>query len=343
MVNIVKIKSEASAYRHLKRLLQSEVDHTKNIFDFDGWPNLTLKLKGSDFDETVLTPKIMQGLLDFQKSIYHTYAALRYDDPVKPLTKLEREALQIVVSVTPGSTVLGVDLSAQLQTLLTSLVDKMDNKSITIAVVVTALTWGGTSSFKTYVDGQKQIRLADISAEKEGAYKDISLSALEVIKDLSKEETERARIIAVATKSMPSFKDVFDQTDLARKKLIKSFIDAESVEMLGVDMSQDTVVELSKVKREETTERRLDGTYKILSVDSKHSDEFRVRIRDASTGLEFVAIVQEENLNNRFKKKLQDAEWGKSLINLKINARFSRKNITKAIIMSAEPFVDSMK
>jgi hypothetical protein len=73
-----------------------------------------------------------------------------------------------------------------------------------------------------------------------------------------------------------------------------------------------------------------------MVVDSTNPEVFRVKIRDTVSAEEFVALVQDETLENKHKALIQKAEWSKTPIDLTINATEVGGEIRKAIVMSAK-------
>lgn len=89
----IVIRSEEDAYEVLRRARDRELGPYNRII-FDGWPTLNLYLQGEKFHQSI-TPTVMKGLLEFQKGIYRSYAAAKYDHPAKRLSEKERDELEI--------------------------------------------------------------------------------------------------------------------------------------------------------------------------------------------------------------------------------------------------------
>ena len=78
---------------------------------------------------------------------------------------------------------------------------------------------------------------------------------------------------------------------------------------------------------------QLDGDYKIIKVDSSDIDHFKVTLMDKK-GTTFNAVLQNGTVSkSRNMTRLQEAEWNRSYINLEINGRAVRGDVTTATIM----------
>ncbi|MCZ8235245.1 MAG: hypothetical protein O9335_08810 [Inhella sp.] len=106
----IVVRSEQEAFELLEAALAGKVGPWSDL-RFEGWPNLTIYLKGKQFDQTITT-SVMRSLLDLQSDINQAYAAARHGDPGKRLTDAERSALELKVKVAGGSTHLSVDVQA---------------------------------------------------------------------------------------------------------------------------------------------------------------------------------------------------------------------------------------
>lgn len=123
------IQSEEDAYDLLSKCKENLVDFSQDVeIKFDGWPSLTVRLKGEKYKSTI-TPSIMAGFIEFQKAIYRSYALSRYNSiNINKLTKEEREELEIRVKVEEGSSLFGVDFQAALEKFMENVSDKLSKK-----------------------------------------------------------------------------------------------------------------------------------------------------------------------------------------------------------------------
>lgn len=108
-MSVITIKNEIDVYNLIQKLEDGAFsDHLPEI-SFSGWPVLTIKLTGEEFDQS-MTTGVMKGFMELQSSIYKSYATLKYGEPnAQKLNKDERKMLEISVKVEKGSSDLSVD------------------------------------------------------------------------------------------------------------------------------------------------------------------------------------------------------------------------------------------
>jgi hypothetical protein len=186
----ITISSEAEAWAVLDRALKGEYDSATDIsFNLKGWPNLVIDLKVGD---SAITPAMMQGFLALQDAVYRGYALLAHESRLKNvLTDDEKDALQIIVIVSKGSSKYNINPENILKNILTILKDKLEPKHWIVIVTVIALSYFGESAYRAYLDHQLEARKASISSEEKKAW-------LDGIKFLSEQETERTKLLSQA-------------------------------------------------------------------------------------------------------------------------------------------------
>ena len=71
-----------------------------------------------------------------------------------------------------------------------------------------------------------------------------------------------------------------------------------------------------------------------MAVDSSHQTEFKVTVQAIGNGLRFTAVVQEDSVEQKYQRILQQNGWGKDTIILQINAvqRITDNSIIRAAI-----------
>lgn len=319
-ITTVTIRSEADAWRLLKDAIEDRLPEGAIDIQFSGWPVLEIKLNGAQFDSS-LTTKMMESFIDLQKDIYRAYANIFYNRPSgKTLTDIEKRSLEIIVKVSPGSSDLQAQLEKAITTFAKEAVKKMDARHITITILGVALLWTGSSSYRGYLDNQLSIR--QVEAQTFSTQADI----------------ERMKILAAAADHQPVLVPATYDAVETYNKILKGAARAESVEIAGRTIPREMTEKLVRAPRSQSQEVQLNGECRILSVDSSKVDHYMVEVRyqDGST---FAARLEEGLVAENEKKKvlLQEAEWGKSPIYLKMNGRMLRGEITQATILDVEP------
>lgn len=320
MENII-IQSEEDAYEWLKQAIEGKLG--KNNIILNGWPILTIRLAGDKFNQS-LTPSIMKGLVDFQSAINRSVALSKYGVPdPRKLTKEEKDQLEFTVKIEEGSTILDIDL----QQIITEAIKCMDGTTAAITVLGLGLIWGGTTAFKAYLNHRKEIRALEAKSEEDR-------ETLKTLYVMSKEETERTKLLVSIVKNNPDLDNASRFAYDAKTDLLKSFTHAEYAEIDNVELDSETSKILIKNARRKSEEIRLDGDYKILRNDTSDITAFKVRIQNLKTNDIIDALVQDETLDQRNKQLLQNAEWNRKPVHLSINAKSLDGEIKNAVVIS---------
>lgn len=144
---------------------------------------------GEKFEQS-LTPNIMKGFVEMQNYINRTYRLIQYNDvDTQKLSKEEREALQLKITVERGSSLLNVNFDGLWTQDRGNWLQKMDATTLAITVLGSAAIWATSSGIKRFLDNRKEVRLAEIK-------KDEDKEHLQSLQLMSQEETKRAGIIA---------------------------------------------------------------------------------------------------------------------------------------------------
>ena len=326
------ITTEAQAYSALERALAGKLPSDTEL-KFENWPKLTFVVRGDGFDAS-LTPPIMIGLLEFQKSLYKSYASIRYGNASKRLTNDEKDALQISISVKKGSSDLTVPFDELAKHLITELVQKMPSEYVLIAVLSIAVMYFGSSFLKTLLDNRKEVRLKEITD-------DTQRKTLEAMKFGSQQETQRSAILANAMSRLPELGPASVAAIEAHSEIIKSIGTAESADISGVTIDGDTALTLVQNKRHRSTEARLDGLYRLLKLDWSEPGSFKVRVGRVSDNLILDAEVQDDTLTGAYKDILKAAEWSRKPVLLSVNAKKVNEEYKNAVIVRVEEGTES--
>lgn len=320
----LEITNEKDAYALLEKVLAGKLPENA-VVEFKGWPTLELHLKGKQFKGSI-TPPVMKSLLEFQQGIYQSYASAKYDNPAKRLTDKEKEALQINVKVTDGTTGLEINYQEIAKEIATQLVTKMTPEQVTVVLLTFAVLFFGKAAFAKYLDYRKETRLAELGDGTER-------TRIEAMTAMSEQETKRAEILAKALKSDPRLDNVGRIAEDTHTELLRGVRTADSATIAGVSVSGEAALTLVHNARRKSDEVRLDGIYRLLKLDWSDVTKFKVRVWNVTTGLELDAEVQDDSLTGKYKDLLKKAEWERQPIQLKINARQVGEEYRGAVIL----------
>lgn len=327
----IVIRSEADAYEVLRLARDRQLGPYNSII-FDGWPTLNLYLKGEKFHQSI-TPTVMKGLLEFQKGIYRSYAAAKYDHPAKRLSEQERDDLEIRVDVYEGSSDLGINYQELATKLFEQMVGKMDSQDIVITIVTIAVLYFGTSAYRSFLENRKETRLKEISDETQR-------ETLAALKYTSDQETKRAEIIADLAKANQKISNIAEIAYSAQTDVVKALAAGSSAKVEEIPLTSSIAETLTQNARRKSEEVRLDGIYRLIKLDWADPNKFKVRVFNTKTGIYLDAEVQDDSLTGKYKEALREAEWSRSPVTLKINAKtFGDDSYQNAVVISAEKYV----
>lgn len=324
------VKSEDDAYQLLQACYENRVV-VEDDFElrFEGWPILEIRVKGKKFDSTI-TPTLMKGFLEFQKAIYRSYTLTKYNSVnINRLTKGEREELEIRVRVTEGSSGLEVNFQDALEAFMTAAAHGLSGTQIIIVVLGVAVLYFGSSAFKAYLEHRRLTRERELRSQER---KDL----IGAQTFASQEETKRLEMVTSLAEDNHKLQNILTYSHDAQTEIVKSLRGADDVDLQGIELSGDVAGELVKNARRKAHEIRLDGTYRILAVDSTKEEGFAVKISNVDHKETFNAVVQDKTLDDNYKQTIQDAEWSKRPVDLTINAREVGGEVRRAVIIKAK-------
>ncbi len=330
-IHDIVIRSEEDAYAILRLAGEGKLPAYRKII-FDGWPTLNINIKGEKFHQSI-TPKVMRGLLDFQKGIYQSYASAKYDQPTKRLTEEERDALEIRVDVKEGSSDYDINFQELAVKFLEQLGERMDPTEALISVVSIAVLYFGTSAYKVYLENRKEIRLREIADETQR-------KILESMTFASAQETERMKIMEGLANQNHRIGNISQIAYDAHAGVIKTLAAGEAAEIDGIIVPPSVADSLTKNAKRKSSEVRLDGVYRLIRLDWSDPLKFRVKAYNTDTGLQIEAEVQDDSLTGKYKEALREAEWSRAPVKLQINAKLIGEDSYKdAVVIAAETMV----
>lgn len=326
---VTVIESEEQAWDVLEKILSGElrIESAKD-FQLGDWASVSLYIPGKQYD-SALTTYMMSGWVEAQRSVYRSYALVASGSAdARNLTDIDKDRLEIVVRVSGGSSDQDADLSDIIAQIVQSAVNKMEPWQIITVLISLGLIYTGGSVLRTWIESKKEEKIAETSS------KNIT-EALEAVKFTVASDAEKREILNRAVQRVPIVSDLSDEADAARHSLIKHASKTDA-ELNGVSLPSNVTSKLTRESRAETTDERLDGPYKILKVDTTVPDGFRVLIEDVNTEESFQASVQDVMASEKDREIIQQAEWSKIAVRLKVNAKRRRGEVFDATIMSAK-------
>ncbi len=318
-MDLIKITNEKDAFDLIQRALKDEIGDHFNVV-FDGWPKLTITLEGEGYAGTI-TPSLMEALVEFQQGLNRTYAKVVYDQSdVRHLKAQEKQDLEFKAKVEEGCTKIDIDLTEFLTKTVEKMIGKMEAKHVVLMGIAGMTLWVADSAIKAHYDAEVKTKIVQEETIKATT--------------LSNEETKRMEIMAAAFKSNPDLEGIQKDANHSRIALLKGISDADSIEINGITFKKEDAKTLASTKRTASSEIQLNGNYQILSVDTSHPEETKIRVQYVDDGREFSAKFLDQTMDQSQIAILKEAEWGRKKVYLSVNANELRGQITTATIVS---------
>lgn len=331
------VGSESEAFDLLDRIRTGELDFDDLRVKFDGWPVFEMHLAGPKYHSTI-TPSMMKAFIEFQKGIYRAYAYAKYSTyNVNKLTDDEKRQLEIAIQVGEGCSRFDVDLQELLNNFFSKAVDKMSSRELVVLVIMLAALYAGDSAYKAYLEERKNIRAEEVRREEQRDH-------LEAMQFMSEQETERMRIMAEFAREYPSVENAQRHAhDTATEMFKRAGGTADTIKLDGVELTGADAQLLTRNAQRKSSQVRLDGLYRLWEVNSSFASDFKVKVRNISTGSIFWAKLEGYTLTEANRAALQNAEWGKYPINLRINATDLSGEIRNAIVVGVSELSEEEK
>jgi hypothetical protein len=315
------IKSEKDAFELIQKALKDEIGDAYNIV-FEGWPKLTIVLEGEGYAGTI-TPSLMDALVDFQQGLNRAYAKVVYNqDTARSLKDAEKQEIEFKAKVENNCTKIDIDLTEILKSTVDILGSKMEPKHVVILGVVGMSMWVADSAIKAHYEAEAKIKTVQEETIKATT--------------LSREETKRLEVFAQAIAQKPELAEIQKNAASSHIGLLKGISDAKSIEINGIEFKKEDAKLLSSSKRATSSEVQLNDNYQILSVDTSHREEVKIKVKNFTDGKEFHAKFKDQTLDQSQIRILQSAEWSREKVYLSINATEIRGQVTIATIVGVK-------
>lgn len=335
-LNIV-IRNEQDAYDFLRKIYEKELgdDVSKLHIQFEGWPNVQVKLTGKKYQSTI-TPSIMKAFLKLQDGLYKAYALAVYADSKHRLTDKEKKSLELVIKVSQGSSDFFDNLD--INETLNNLLQNMNSEHLLVAIIFGLLCYLGRDCYQFYLDSKKEAQAAELMANS----KKESEEHLERMTDkLLAEQKANREFMQSLIQQKPELEEIAIEARETQREFFKQVSDADKIEIQGITVTGEEAKKLGTKPRmppaRQFNEIRLDGMYRIINVNTELESGFKVKIRNESSGQELIAEVQEGTFEEEYKQAIQNGTFEKRPVELTINAKQKVKDgsISDAVIIKA--------
>ncbi len=269
----------------------------------------------------------MKSFIELQGLVHRSYAIAQYGtEDTRKLSKEERDELEIEVKVEEGSSIFEVDFQSVLMKFAETAGTAMTPEMTAVTILGLGVLWVGKTSYTGYLNYRKEVRMSEAKTEEQR-------EVLTGILEQSKQETARLETLTKLLIKQPALEQISRQTYDTKTEMLRGFSTAEKATVDEVTFSGEVAKELVTNARRKAVEKRLDGFYRIVRVDSSNPEEFRVKVRKHRSSQEFEAVVEDTSLDSEKKEVLQYAEWERTTVYLNINAKVLDGEIKQAVIL----------
>lgn len=312
------ISSEDEAFLLLGKALAREISDTAHI-TFKGWPVFNLTIEGGDFNGSIPT-RIMPPIMDLQKEIHRIYCRARYNtEDTKKLTSEERELLELVVSIKPGSTKFATDLFNALNEIIKN--SNMSGTQVLILLVTISTLIASSVGWKDWLGAKEREHGQEATTE------------------LSQQETERLKLVTDALTRIPELKHNKEAITNFQSALSKKLKPSDQIKINGESIiTGERAAEIVPAPKESAKEIRLDGKYVINEVKfpQKYGGDYRFSVTRLLDDKSFMVDAAPDILSTEQMEILKESGFSVKHVNMQINAREYRGHITDANMISIE-------
>lgn len=325
----LQIESEDEAWEYLQLALAGEIpDDLAQHIKFKGWPRLDIYLPNTPVDSS-MSPTMMEALIDFQKSLYRTHAAITAGDPRVRLTNAEKEQLEFRVKVEGGSSKLGLDLTQLAETWGVAALGRMTPGDTMTAIIATIIAVAGVTSFLAFLKHRTDVRKAELeSREKEHFF--------DTFKTLSAEDTKRQELWLAAMTQVPVLAAVKAELDQAKTEIVRAVGEEGGGNINGLQLDQDVANDLTTNARRRAEDEQVRAQFTVSRVDTTAPDGFRVTLRFVEDGKSVTASLMDALISEEHRKRIREAEWNKQPVMVELKVRTSRGKIVEATVVDVQ-------
>lgn len=320
MIDNLIIKNETQAYETLKNALDERSDFDERLqISFDEWPSIELKFDGSDFNGG-LPSRVLPALIELQKNVYRLYCRAKYDsEDIRKLTDSEKESLELIVVLSPGSTKVLLKLGKMFNEIIKS--SNMTGRQVTTVIIAAGVLYTSSGAWKDWL-----------------ANKQLEHSSEQTVM-LSEQETERLRIVTDALTAQPQLNEVKQEIENFKSELTRRLKPEDTLFVNGEDkplLNGEEAAAITSTPREKSVETRLDGEFLITEVKFPRTldEKYIFHVQRVSDGLELKVAANRDNLTMDQITILKEGGFGMRKVTMAINAKLIRDTYSHAKLYS---------
>jgi hypothetical protein len=274
----------------------------------------------------------MRGFLELQEAIYRAHRLIRSgSDEIRGLSADEREAYELRVKVTPGSSTAAVDLQEILTRLGVEAVSKMGPVETTISLISIALLIAGSLSWKQWLDYKLKAKQAELAVEEKSKALDAQKELMGTFGQISKDQVKLLETAIHRNAGLRKFKV---RADNVREEFIKQLpAGADVVDIGGGKVNAEAGREITRNTRKSATTEIESVECYVLKLDKTGAEGTRVRLRYADTDFEITAGFRDRALSSQIIDALDKAFWDNKVALCEIEFRRVGERLVDATVM----------
>ena len=246
----------------------------KDVKLSDAFPKeVRIRLEGEKFHAS-LPSSAMEGLLDLQKGIYHSYAVLKYGDRAKRLSSEERNLLEINVKVQEGSSLLSLDWA----TIIEGAMSRMTGEQI--------LAGAGMILISLLISRYMGLKYNSRKEERDNEYRKL-------------QEQERSRTLTeIQRNTIEAVRAVSEISEETQRSSYRHL--ASSAQSVQIGENRVSAEELIEEVKQDRAPREVPQRYTVSGEFSVHE----IRFEDEDT---YIYLINQETDEHLKSVRLQDA------------------------------------
>jgi hypothetical protein len=257
-MDVFTIRTESDFLMAANLALTGKLDFAAGV-RFEGWPSLTLNVKGKRYNKTLPT-NAMAGLLGLQEAYNRAYAIVKYGTTnLQRLTEAEKSDLEFVFEVTEGSTNNQAPTDGWLNSFIENVgnvMTSMDSVHKQKVLITCILVAGGYFLGSDIIDANKS---QNSDTQTVALVKEVNAGHAQTIESL----------LQLQGSQTDSIKSVVNQGQLG---FVKSVADANSIEIANVTIDKKAISKI--VKTEKVAKNRVERDSVFLIDGFKRSQEY---------------------------------------------------------------------
>ena len=327
------IHDEEEAWSLLAQALENPnlLDEGTNVH-FEGWPNFTIYHDAADAE---ISGGLMRGLLEFQSSIYQSYALVEHGRAdARLLTDDERKKLELKVRVRRGSTDASTNTIDLAQALANAALNQMTPTHTFIVamtcIVVAASGW----AFKAWLDNNlKKVERETLSEERQR-----ELDIQERMADLNEQAlAQNARLVERVVAQNEEIERVRKTADDARDEFAKHVPrEADVVRISGVRVDPASVHKLPRAVRTARRYNELEDIFHVRALGDRTHKGRKLVLRPVNGEEDLPARIADAALDEMLIDLLSRAYWDRQPVRCTLQLYQSENRIYDARVKNVQ-------